>query len=115
MCVLSISVFVIMSGVQSADAEEEQGDADESAQEAEASDAETADEQNDGETEAESGGQMGRRTLHMGPQNVTGQWVRAGAIQLVRRTPRQLHELVSLRTTFRDRIVAPVYRSSNRP
>ena len=75
------------------------------------SDAEAADDQEEGEAEEGGGGQMGRRVLHMGPRDVNGQWVRAGAIQLVRRTPRQLHELVSLRTTFRDRIVTPVYRS----
>ena len=112
---LSISVIVLLSA-ELAQAEEEQADADQSGQEAEAVDADEGEAQGDaaGDADAAESGteQMGRRVLHMEPQNVTGQWARAGAIQLVRRSPRPLQELVSLRTTFRDRIVHQVYRGS---
>jgi hypothetical protein len=48
---------------------------------------------------------------------VKGQGVRSGAVYLFKRTPRKLPELVSLRTSYRDRIVEPVLgqRVAQRP
>lgn len=39
---------------------------------------------------------------------VKGQGARSGAVYLFKRTPRELPELVSLRSSYRDRIVEPV-------
>lgn len=116
MALVSMAVFALV-GTERAHAEEENGDAEQAPIETapEETGSEAADPQEDSEAEEEGTGQMGRRVLHMGPQNVTGQLARTGVIQLVRRTPRPLQELVSLRTTFRDRIVNQVYRSNDQP
>ena len=63
-----------------------------------------------GQEPSDDGSSSLRRSnvIEIDPRVVKGQGARAGAVYLFKRTPRKLPELVSLRTTYRDRIIAPV-------
>jgi hypothetical protein len=58
---------------------------------------------------AQGGGSLRRSSvMEVNELVVNGQLARSGAVYLYKRTPRRLAELVTLRTTFRDRIIEPV-------